>query len=79
LWMLAEAWVKHDENLFRFCFGQGIRTVMTTGVGIICIDSNVFSWSRIIADGMTSARDGMRIRMWRLPRYIDLGVDVTRA
>jgi hypothetical protein len=53
-WMLAEAWVKFVDNLFRPYFGQGIRTVMTTDIGIIDIDSIVGSWSRKGADGMTS-------------------------
>lgn len=52
--MLAEAWVKFVDNLFRPYFRQGIRTVMTTDIGIIDIDSIVGSWSRKSADGMTS-------------------------
>lgn len=53
-WMLAEAWVKFVENLFRPYFGQGIRTVMTTDIGIIDIDSIVGFWSTRSADGMTN-------------------------
>jgi hypothetical protein len=51
---LAEAWVKFVENLFRPYFGQGIRTVMTTDIGIIDIDSIVGFWSTRSADGMTN-------------------------